>query len=416
MFTSSRPEGDPQITRLIKAEEQRQREGLELIASENYPSKAVLNAVGSILGDKYAEGYPGKRYYGGNEVIDQVEQLAIDRAKKLFGAEHANVQPYSGSPANLAVYLGLAGPGQTILGLQLTHGGHLTHGHKVSASSKFFRAVQYGVEAKTGLIDYAALEQLAKSEKPKIIITGATAYPRIIDWQRVAAIAKSVGAYHVADMSHVAGLVAAGIHPSPVPHADVVTTTTHKTLRGPRAALILCRAEFAKQIDKAVFPGLQGGPHENTIAGVAVALNEAMQPDFKRYAEQVVANAQTLAQKLQERGFYLVSGGTDTHLLLVDLRNKKISGAEAETALSAAGITTNKNTIPGDPRKPMDPSGVRLGTAAITSRGATLKDMALVAEWIAAAIAASQDQKKLVLIRAEVRSFAQKMPLPGVDQ
>jgi len=403
------------IGQLIAAEEQRQRSGLELIASENYPSKAVLSAVGSILSDKYAEGYPGKRYYAGTEVIDQVEQLAIDHVKKLFGAEHANVQPYSGSPANMAVYYGLLEFGDTILGMSLTAGGHLTHGHKVNFSGRAYKAESYGVDPKTGLIDYDEVERIAKQVKPKLLVSGATAYPRIIDWKRMQSIAQSVGALHMVDMSHVAGLVAAGVVPNPVPFADVVTSTTHKTLRGPRGAIILCRAKFAKQIDRAVFPGLQGGPHENAIAGIAVALEEANTAEFKKYAQAVVANAKALGEALTARGFSLATGGTDTHLILVDLSNKKITGAEAENALAAIGITVNKNTVPGERRSAFDPSGIRIGTPAITTRGATQKDMAMIAEWINAGISSAQDAKKLDAIHTQVKAFATKMPLPGAD-
>ncbi|MFO0704530.1 MAG: serine hydroxymethyltransferase [Candidatus Andersenbacteria bacterium] len=405
---------DPAIEKLITAEEQRQREGIELIASENYPSKAVLSAVGSILSAKYAEGYPGKRYYAGNEVIDQIEQLAIDRAKKLFGAEHANVQPYSGSPANLAVYVGLLKPGDTLLGMSLAEGGHLTHGHTVNASGKLFAAHQYGVDPKTGLLDYDQVADLAKKVNPKLLISGATAYPRIIDYKKMQAIAQSVGAYHMVDMSHVAGLVAGGAHPNPVPHADVVTSTTHKTLRGPRGAIILCRTAVAKAIDRSVFPGLQGGPHENTIAGIAIALHEAAQPAFKKYAQQVLDNAQVLAKALAAKGFDLVTGGTDTHLILLDLTNKKMSGAEAEAALSAVGITANKNTVPGEKRSALDPSGLRLGTPAITSRGATTTHMQTIAVWISAALTQPADPTALKKIRAEVKAFAKSLPLPGL--
>ena len=406
---------DTAISDLLAAETTRQREGLEMIASENYPNRTVLDALGSIASAKYAEGYPGKRYYAGNEIIDKIEQLAIDRAKKLFGAEHVNVQPYSGSPANLAVYVGLLELGDTIMGLSLTHGGHLTHGHKVSFTGKAFNAVQYEVNADTGLIDYEAVAELARAAKPKLIISGTTAYPRIVDWQKMQAIAQEVGALHMVDMSHVAGLVAAGVVPNPVPYADVVTTTTHKTLRGPRGAMILCKAEHAKAIDRAVFPGLQGGPHENTIAAIAVALYQAAQPDFKEYGRQVVANARALAEYLQKDfGYKLVSGGTDTHLLLVDLTNKGITGSQAEDALSRVSITVNKNTIPGETRSPMDPSGIRIGLAALTSRGVAQGDMQKIADWINTALS-SDSASELDQVRGEVQSFAKGLPLPGVD-
>ncbi|MDP2587712.1 MAG: serine hydroxymethyltransferase [bacterium] len=406
---------DTAISDLIAAETTRQREGLEMIASENYPNRTVLNALGSIASAKYAEGYPGKRYYAGNEIIDKIEQLAIDRAKKLFGAEHVNVQPYSGSPSNLAVYVGLLELGDTIMGLSLTHGGHLTHGHKVSFTGKAFNAVQYEVNADTGLIDYRAVAALARAAKPKLIISGTTAYPRIVDWQKMQAISQEVGALHMVDMSHVAGLVAAGVVPNPVPYADVVTTTTHKTLRGPRGAMILCKAEHAKAIDRAVFPGLQGGPHENTIAAIAVALHQAAQPDFKEYGRQVVANARALAEHLQKDfGYKLVSGGTDTHLLLVDLTNKGISGSQAEDALSRVSITVNKNTIPGETRSPMDPSGIRIGLAALTSRGVVQGDMQKIADWINTALS-GDSASELDQVRGEVQSFAKGLPLPGVD-
>jgi len=404
---------DQQLYSLIEQETERQSNTLSLIASENYPSEEVLKPLGSILSAKYAEGYPGARYYAGNEIVDQIEELARSRAKALFGAEHANVQPYSGSPANAAVYLGLLEFGDKIMGMSLPHGGHLTHGHKVTFSGKAYQSVSYKVGA-DGLIDYEALEKLAQEEKPKLIISGASAYPRAIDFERIGAIAKSVGAMHMADISHIAGLVAAGLHQNPVPYADVVTTTTHKTLRGPRAAIILCRSELAKQIDRAVFPGLQGGPHLNAIAGVAVALHEAAQLDFKDYIQKVIDNARALSAALVQKGFTVLTGGTDNHLLVIDLQNKEVSGAEAETALELVGIVVNKNTIPNDPRKPMDPSGVRLGAAAVTTRGATTEDMKKIAQWITVAIDGRGDQAVLEAIKLDVRELAQKLPVPGL--
>lgn len=407
---------DSEIGKLIERETARQRSGLELIASENYPSRAVLEAVGSILSAKYAEGYPGKRYYGGNEIIDDVERLAIARAKKVFGAAHVNVQPYSGSPANLAVYMALLKPGETILGMSLAAGGHLTHGHAVSASGKFFTSVQYGVDEKNGKIDYAAVKKMAEKVRPKILVSGTTAYPRLVDFKKMQEIAKGVGAIHMADVSHTAGLIAGGVVPNPVAICDVVTMTTHKTLRGPRGALIFCRPDLAKAIDRAVFPGLQGGPHENTIAGIAVALKEAGEIEFADYARHTVENAKELADHLvEDYGFDLVTGGTDTHLLLIDLRNKNISGQQAETALSAAGITVNKNTVPGETRSPFDPSGIRIGTPAITSRGVRAKDTKKIAGWIDAAITGHENARALAKIKSEVTDFASALPLPGVD-
>jgi glycine hydroxymethyltransferase len=406
---------DPELAKLIASETTRQKESLDMIASENYPSAAVLDAVGSVLTAKYAEGYPGKRYYAGNQWSDQVELLAARRAKKLFGAEHVNVQPYSGTPANLAIYIGLLELGDTILGMQLTHGGHLSHGHKVSFSGIAFNAVHYGVDAKSGLIDYDEVQRIAKATKPRLIVSGGSAYPRKIDFRRMQEIAESVGALHLADISHIAGLVATGLHPSPLPFSDVVMTTTHKTLRGPRAAIIMSRADLAKKIDKAVFPGLQGGPHLNTIAGVAVALKEALAPQFKKYCQTVLDNSKVLAEELMEtHGFDLLTGGTDNHLLVLDLRNKKLTGAVAEKALEQSGIVANKNTIPEDPRSPFDPSGLRLGTAAITSRGVNPRDMKKIAEWIAEAIQNSVHPKKLAAIKKEVTRFTKKLPLPGV--
>jgi len=360
---------DPQICELVRQEQARQSGSIRLIASENYVSKAVLRAVGSCLTNKYAEGYPGKRYYQGQKVTDLIETMAQTRAKKLFKADHANVQSYSGSIANMAAYLALAQPGDTIMGLALPHGGHLTHGWKVSLTGKIFNSVQYGVDAETGRFDYNRIEELAKKHKPRIIISGATAYPREIDFEIFGQIAKSVGACHVSDIAHIAGLVVAGIHKSPVPYADIVSTTTHKTLRGPRGGMLLCKEEHAKNVDKAVFPGLQGGPHMHTITGIAVAMAEADTPEFVEYAKQIVKNSKAFAERLLEYGFNLVSGGTDNHLILIDLRNKDIPGKKMANALNAAGIVTNSNSIPNDPAPPFNPSGLRIGTPAITTRG-----------------------------------------------
>lgn len=417
---------DKSVQALIEAEEKRQREGLELIPSENHTSADVLRALGSRLTDKYSEGYPGMRYYGGCEVVDKIENLARERAKTLFGVDHANVQPYSGSPANNEVYLALLDPGDTIMGLALSFGGHLTHGHKVSATGMFYRSVQYETD-RDGYLDYDAIEKMAQKEKPKILVVGATAYPRFFDWQRLRDIADSVGAWMLADVSHIAGLIVAGVHPSPAGIADVLMTTTHKTLRGPRGAMILCngdpstplkKVERTKKnlptlIDRAVFPGMQGGPHNHQTAAIAVALREAAQPDFKVYARQIVSNAKKLATELKARGFELVTGGTDNHLLLVNLTNIGVSGKEAEDALGSIGITVNKNTVPFDPRGPFDPSGIRLGTPAITTRGLKEKDMAQVAEWTSQAIKNRKDSKKLDLLSNEVREFALQFPLPS---
>jgi len=404
-------EADPEVKQAVENETRRVNEGLELIPSENFASRAVLQALGSVFNNKYAEGYPGKRYYGGNEFTDVVERLAVERAKKLFGAEHVNVQPYSGSPANLAVYFALVKPGGTVMGMQLAMGGHLTHGHKVNFSGILYRSVQYGVDKETGLIDYDEVRKLAKQEKPKIIISGATAYPREFEFKLFHEIAEEVGAVSVADVSHIAGLVVAGVHQSPFPFTDIVTTTTHKTLRGPRGAMVMCRERFAQAVDKAVFPGLQGGPHENSIAAVAVALKEAMEPGFKEYGKQIVRNAKALAGKLIEEGFTLVTGGTDNHLMLVDLRNKNTAGKEAETALDKAGITVNKNMIPYDPRSPFDPSGIRLGTPAVTTRGMGEKEMGEVGELISRAIESKNDGGKLKRIREEVKEFVKEFPV-----
>ena len=401
---------DPAIAQLIRREVERQEHGLELIASENFVSVAVMEAMGTALTNKYAEGLPKKRYYGGCEVVDEVEQLAIDRAKTLFQAEHVNVQPHSGAQANMAAYLAVAKPGDTLLGLALPHGGHLTHGAAVNFSGSLFRAVSYGVREETGRIDYDEVRAIARRERPRLLIGGSSAYARIIDFAALKSIADEVGAILVVDMAHVAGLVAAGIHPSPVPHAQIVTTTTHKTLRGPRGGLILCQETFAKDVDKQVFPGLQGGPLEHVIAAKAVALGEAMTPDFKRYAQQVVRNAQALAAALVERGYAIVSGGTDTHLMLADLRSKQVTGKEAQELLDRAGITVNKNTIPGDPQKAFVTSGIRIGTPAVTTRGLTETEMHTVATLIDTVLT-RKDDATIARVKAEVRELTEQFPL-----
>lgn len=407
---------DPALAALVRAEEQLQAETLRLIPSENYVSAAVLEATGTVLQNKYSEGYPGKRYYEGQQNIDPIETLAIDRAKAVFGADHANVQPYSGSPANLAVYLAFAEPGDTVLGMSLPMGGHLTHGWGVSATGRWFRGVQYGVTRETGLVDFDEVRDLARKERPKLIFCGGTAVPRTIDFAAFAEIAREVDAVLVADIAHIAGLVAGGVHPSPVPHADVITTTTHKTLRGPRGAMLLARAEHAKAVDKAVFPGLQGGPHNHTTAAIAVALHEAAQLEFRAYAAQIVANAKELARELLGRGFDLVSGGTDNHLVLIDLTDKDVPGKVAAKALDRAGIVVNYNTVPFDPRKPFDPSGIRIGTPSLTSRGLTEQHMPAVAEWIERGVTAARtgDEEALHRIRAEVRELMAAHPAPGL--
>jgi glycine hydroxymethyltransferase len=409
---------DQEIAELITAEGDRQREMVRLIASENYVSAAVLEATGSVLTNKYSEGYPGKRYYEGQQVIDQVETLAVERAKSLFGVDHANVQPYSGSPANLAVYLAFLQPGDPVMGMALPMGGHLTHGWSVSATGRWFRSVQYGVRKETGRVDMDEVRDIALAERPKLIFCGGTAIPRTIDFPAFAEIAREVGAILCADIAHIAGLVAGGAHPSPVGHADVISTTTHKTLRGPRGAMLMSNAEHAKALDKAVFPGLQGGPHNHTTAAIAVALKEAATDEFRAYAAAVVANAKALAEGLTSHGFDLVSGGTDNHLLLVDLENKQLPGKQAARALDRAGIELNYNTVPFDPRKPFDPSGIRLGTAAVTSRGMTTDDMARVAEWIAQVVEAERaaDEASVEKIGTTVRDFARGFPMPGLPQ
>ncbi|NUT49731.1 MAG: serine hydroxymethyltransferase [Saccharothrix sp.] len=404
---------DPEVARLVQAEARRQFEKVRLIASENYVSTAVLEATGSVLTNKYSEGYAGRRYYEGQQVVDPVEELAVGRAKALFGVDHANVQPYSGSPANLAVYLAFLNPGDTVMGMALPAGGHLTHGWGVSATGKWFRSVQYGVAKETGVVDLDQVRDLARAERPKVIFCGGTAIPRTIDFPAFAEIANEVGAVLAADIAHIAGLVAGGAHPSPVGHAQVITTTTHKTLRGPRGAMILTDAEHAKAIDKAVFPGLQGGPHNHTTAAIAVALGEASEPSFGLYAHAVVQNARALADALLDRGFDLVSGGTDNHLILMDVTGKGIGGKPAAKALDRAGIEANYNTVPFDPRKPFDPSGVRLGTAAVTTRGLTEGDMPRVAEWIDQAVRSADDEQALDRIAAEVADFMAGYPMPG---
>ena len=403
---------DPEIQKAIDQELSRQREKLEMIASENIVSTAVMQAQGSILTNKYAEGYPGKRYYGGCEYVDIVEQLAIDRAKKLFGAEYANVQPHSGAQANTAVYFALLEPGDTILGMNLTDGGHLTHGSPVNISGKYFKIIPYGVDKETERIDYDELERLAKEHQPKLIVGGASAYSRIIDFERMAQIAKSVGAYFMVDMAHIAGLVAAGLHPSPVPYADVVTTTTHKTLRGPRGGLILCRdAEFGKQFNKAIFPGIQGGPLMHVIAAKAVAFKEALSDEFKVYQQQVLDNAKALSDELVKKGFRIVSGGTDNHLMLVDLRSKNITGKEAQFLLDEIGITANRNTIPFEPLSPFVTSGIRLGTPALTTRGLKEDDIREVADIIADVIENREDGAVIETAKAKVQAICKKFPL-----
>lgn len=416
---------DKEIFDLIVAEEKRQTEGLEMIPSENHSSKAVREASGSILTDKYSEGYPGMRYYGGCEVVDQVEKIAQERAKKLFGVDHANVQPHSGSPANQAIYFALVDPGDTVMGMSLYFGGHMTHGLKVNFSGTYYNSVQYTTD-KDGFIDYEAVYELAQTHKPKLLMSGTTAYPRRIDWKKLREIADSVGAWLIADISHIAGLIVSGDHPSPVGVVDVIMTTTHKTLRGPRGAMILCNgeqsnplkkpervaAQLPSLIDRAVIPGLQGGPHNHQTAAIAVALGEALTPAYKTYASQVAKNAQVLSKELVSRGFNLVTGGTDNHLMVVDLNNKGISGKAGESALGKAGITVNKNTVPFDPRTPYDPSGIRLGTPALTTRGMKEKEMMIIAEWIDKAITHHNDESFLAALHTEIIAFTKDYPLP----
>jgi len=403
---------DPQIYELIRQEATRQSGSIRLIPSENYVSRAVMLASGSCLTNKYAEGYPGRRYYEGQQVTDLIEKMAQKRAKKLFGADHANVQPYSGSVANLAAYLALAEPGDTITGLALPHGGHLTHGWKVSLTGKMFNSVQYTVNPDTGRFDFNKIEELVKKHKPKIIISGATAYPREIDFEIFGRIAKDVGAYHISDIAHIAGLVVAGIHKSPVPYADIVSTTTHKTLRGPRGGMLLCKEEHAKNVDKAVFPGLQGGPHMHTITAIAVAMAEADTPEFVAYAKQIVKNAKALAEKLLEYGFNLVSGGTDNHLILIDLRNKTIPGRKLAKALDKAKIVTNCNTIPNDPAPPFNPSGLRIGTPAITTRGMKEPQAEQIATFINKVVENIENESAIEEVAKEVLLLCSQFPVP----
>jgi glycine hydroxymethyltransferase len=404
-------ESDPQVAAAIDNETRRQHEGLELIASENFVSEAVLEAAGSVFTNKYAEGYPGKRYYGGCEFSDVVENLARDRAKQLFGAEHANVQPHAGSQANMEAYAAVLQPGDTILGLNLAHGGHLTHGHHLNFSGKTYKIVPYGVTKETETIDYDTLEKVAEEHRPKLIIGGGSAYPRIIDFARMRQIADKVGALFLVDMAHFAGLVAGGAHPSPVPHAHIVTSTTHKTLRGPRSGLILSKVEFAAMIDKVVFPGMQGGPLMHIIAAKAICFQEAMQPEFRDYAKQVVANAKVLAETLSAEGFRIISGGTDTHLMLVDVFSRGMLGSEAEKALGEAGITVNKNAIPFDVNPPLKPSGIRIGSPALTTRGMKEAEMRQVGRWIAEALTQRADAAALTRIKREVLALCEAFPL-----
>jgi glycine hydroxymethyltransferase len=407
-------EVDPEIAEIIRKEQERQHEGLELIASENYTSRAVLEAVGSVLTNKYAEGYPGKRYYNGCENVDSSEALAIERVKQLFGADHANVQAHSGSQANFAAYVALLQPGDTVMALSLAQGGHLTHGAPVNLSGQLYKFVGYGVDPKTEQIDYDELERLAREHKPKLIVSGATAYPRKFDFERIRAICDAVGAKMMVDMAHIAGLIAAKLHPDPVPYAEVVTSTTHKTLRGPRGGLILAKESEAKAIDKAIFPGTQGGPLEHVIAGKAVAFKEALQPEFKEYARRIIENAQALGERLQERGLRVVSGGTDNHLLLVDVSVRGATGKDAADRLQDAGITANKNLIPFDTAKATVTSGIRLGTPALTTRGMGVEEMMQVGDWIATVIDNIGDAEKIAKVRAEVEEFARQYPVPGI--
>lgn len=403
---------DPHLASLLSAEEARQRNKVRLIASENYASRAVREACSSVITNQYSEGYPGARYYEGQQIVDQVERLAVERAKALFGAEHANVQPHSGSPANLAVYLAFLKPGDTVLGMQLAHGGHLTHGSKASITGKYWNIVSYGLDPQTRFLDYAKIRDLAREHRPKLIIAGHSAYPRRIDFSAFRDIADEVGALLLVDMAHFAGLVAGGAHPSPVPFADVVTTTTHKSLRGPRGAMILCRAEHAAKIDKAVFPGLQGGPHNAITAAIAVTLQEALRPDFTAYAAQCVANARALAEGLAARGFDLVTGGTDNHLVLVDLRNKGLGGKPLAAALDRAGLVGNYNAVPWDDQPPQNPSGLRLGSPAMTTRGFREAEFQRVADWIARVVESGLDEQVIAAVAAETRALCEGFPMP----
>ncbi len=407
---------DLAVYEIIKREEQRQKEGIELIASENYVSRAVLEAMGSVLTNKYSEGYPGKRYYGGNEIIDQAESLAVERAKQLFEAEHVNVQPLSGSPANLAVYMALLNPGDKVLGFSLDQGGHLSHGHPLNFSGKLYTIIPYFAKKETEIIDMDEVEEIALREKPKMILAGFSAYSRNMDWKRFKEIADKVGAFTFADIAHVAGLIAGKQLENPVPYFDVVSTTTHKTLRGPRGAMIMCKEKFASVIDKSVFPGVQGGPHDHINAAKAVAYGEALKPSFQEYSKQVIKNAQKLASALQEKGYRIISGGTDNHLMLVDLfGSKQITGKEAEKCLEQVGISINKNMIPFDPRKPLDPSGIRLGTPALTTRGCKEADMQTVADLMDEALMNRADETKLASVKDKVKAFALKFPVPGIE-
>ena len=402
---------DPQIDTLLQEEARRQATGLELIPSENLVSEAVLEAMGSVFTNKYAEGYPGKRYYGGCEFTDKVEQLAIDRAKELFGADHANVQAHSGSSANVAVYMSMLQPGDTVLGMALAHGGHLTHGHPLNFSGRMYKFVEYHVRRDTEQIDYSEIEELAHTHKPKMIVAGASAYSRIIDFERMGAIAKSVDAIFFVDMAHIAGLIAAGLHPSPVPHADIVSTTTHKTLRGPRGGMVLCRSAFAKELDKLTFPGTQGGPLVHIIAAKAVCLKEAMEPSFKEYQKQVVANAKVMAAAIASRGFRIVTGGTDNHLFLIEVHSRGMTGRDAEQALDRAGITVNKNAIPFDPLPPMKAGGIRLGSPSVTTRGMKEPEMQFIAGWVAEVLSHLGDANVEQKVRQQVAELAARFPI-----
>lgn len=402
---------DPELNKYLMLETERQEYGLEMIASENYASRAVMEAQGTILTNKYAEGYPGKRYYGGCEFVDQIEQLAIDRAKKLFGCEHANVQPHSGSQANMAVYLAALKAGDTILGMDLAHGGHLTHGSPVNFSGILFKATHYGLDAKTGRINYDQIRDSAKQHKPKLLIAGYSAYPRVLDFSLFRQIADEVGATLLVDMAHFAGLVASGVHPSPIPYADYVTSTTHKTLRGPRGGIILCSEERAKALNSKIFPGIQGGPLEHVIAAKAVAFGEALKPEFKVYSQQVVKNAKVLAESLMKAGFQLVTGGTDNHLMLIDLSEREITGKEAELALDHAAITVNKNTVPNEKRSPFVTSGIRIGTPALTTRGMKETEMSVIAGWIAQVLNDHKNEGLLTKVKAQVKDLCQRFPI-----
>jgi glycine hydroxymethyltransferase len=405
---------DKAVFEAIRKEEMRQAEGLELIASENYASPAVLETMASVLNNKYSEGYPGKRYYGGQTVVDEIESLAIARAKELFGAEHVNVQPLSGSPANAAVYFAFLKPGDKVLGLKLDHGGHLSHGHPVNFSGMLYDFVQYEVESESGRIDMAKVREIALREKPKMIVAGFSAYSRNIDWQEFKKIADEVGAFTFADIAHIAGLVAGKVIESPVPYFDVVSTTTHKSLRGPRGAMIMCKEQFAKQIDRAVFPGMQGGPHEHVVAAIAVALGEALRPEFEVYAKQIIANAQAMAEAFTAQGFRVISGGTDNHLMVVDMASKGISGKEAEVLFDKIGISVSRSTIPNDPNPPMNPSGVRFGTPAATTRGLKEDDMKRIVLWLGEAIMSKENDEKLAAIKSEVEAHMKNYPVPGI--